>query len=59
MKNFYKFEYQLIPDDPETLVTFDLVVYKQAAKLFSEKFEPKIIKSWESEGKLWLTFSQR
>ncbi len=56
-QNFYKFEYQLMPDDPEPIQA-DLVTYKVAAKLFPEKSEPRIIKSWEHENKIWIIWSQ-
>lgn len=56
-QNFYKFEYQLMPDDPEPLQS-DLVTYKVAAKLFPEKSDPKIIKSWEHENKMWIVWTQ-
>ena len=57
-KNFYKFEYQLDPDDPETITTADLVTYRIAAKLYPEKGEPRVLKSWEDEGKIWVTWNQ-
>lgn len=46
-----------MPDDTEP-VQADLVTYKQAAKLFPEKSEPKIIKSWENEDKTWVVWTQ-
>ena len=46
-----------MPDDTEPIQT-DLVTYKSAAKLFPEKSEPRIIKSWESENKVWVIWSQ-
>ena len=41
-----------MPDDPEPIQA-DLVTYKIAAKLFPEKSDPRIIKSWEHENKIW------
>lgn len=55
--NFYKFEYQLTPDDPESIYTADLVTYRSAVKLFPEKGEPRVIKAWEDENKLWVTWN--
>jgi hypothetical protein len=46
-----------MPDDPEP-VQADLVTYKAAAKLFPEKLDPKIIKSWENEDKIWVVWTQ-
>ncbi len=56
-QNFYRFEYQLMPDDPEPIQA-DLVTYKIAAKLFPEKSEPRIIKSWEHDDQIWIIWSQ-
>ena len=56
-KNFYKFEYQLIPDDPDTLYVADLVTFRNAAKLYPEKAESKILKAWENGNKIWVTWN--
>jgi hypothetical protein len=47
-----------VPDDAETLCTADLVTFRNAAKLYPEKAESKVLKAWEFEGKLWITWSQ-
>jgi hypothetical protein len=46
-----------MPDDQEP-TTSDLVTYKVAAKLFPEKGEPKVIKSWEHNNKIWIVWNQ-
>ena len=46
-----------MPDDNEFTCS-DLVTYKVAAKLFPEKSEPKILKSWEQGNKIWIVWSQ-
>jgi hypothetical protein len=48
----------LDPEDPETIVTADLVTYRIAAKLYPEKGEPRVLKSWENDGKIWVTWNQ-
>ncbi|CAF0826449.1 unnamed protein product [Brachionus calyciflorus] len=55
--HFYRFEYQLIPDDPDTLYATDLVTFKQAVKIYPDKFEPKVIRGWENDNKIWATWS--
>jgi hypothetical protein len=57
-KNFYKLEYQLLPSDPDTLFVADLVTYKTAAKLYPENADPKVIKPWQHENKMWITWNQ-
>jgi hypothetical protein len=47
-----------MPDDNETVYTADLVTYKVAAKLFPEKSEPKVLKTWEFENKIWVVWHQ-
>lgn len=56
---FYKFEYQLLPDDPDTLYSADLVTFKSAIKIYPDKFDPKVVRVWENENKMWATWSIR
>lgn len=58
-KNFYRFEYQLFPDDSDSLIAADVVVYKNAIKLYPEKSEPRVIRGWELNDKLWVVWNQR
>lgn len=55
--HFYRFEYQLIPDDPDTMYIADLVTFKSAVKIYPDKFDPKVIRVWENDNKIWATWS--
>jgi hypothetical protein len=57
-QNYYKFEYQLIPEENEPVISCDVVTYKIAAKLYPENQEPKLIKTWENESQIWVSWSQ-
>jgi hypothetical protein len=47
-----------MPDDPETTI-FDLVNYRNAVKLYPEKGDTRVLKSWRSNGKNMVTWSQK
>jgi hypothetical protein len=55
-QNYYKFEYQLLPDDSEPTVT-EIASYKTAAKVFPNKQEPRIVKTWENDNHVWIAWS--
>ena len=46
-----------MPDEEEPTI-MDLVTYRVAAKLFPEKSDPRVIKTWEHHNKLWITWNQ-
>ena len=56
-QNLYHMEYQLVPDDPSTTTRIDLVSYGTAAKLFTEKQEAKVIKTWIDNDQTWVAWS--
>ena len=56
-QNLYHMEYQLIPDDPTQTTRIDLVSYGTAAKLFTEKQEAKIIKTWIDNDQTWVAWT--
>jgi hypothetical protein len=45
-----------MPDEEEITGT-DVVTYKVAAKLFTDKQEPRVIKTWEAENQIWVAWN--
>ncbi|XP_029456669.1 uncharacterized protein KIAA1257 homolog isoform X2 [Rhinatrema bivittatum] len=52
----YHLEYTLLPDDPEP-VQADVVVFGAFAKLFMDNIEPKNLKPWYENDRIWLSWS--
>ncbi len=45
-----------MPDESEPTIT-EVVSYKTVAKLFTNKQEPRIIKTWEYDNQVWVAWS--
>ena len=56
-QHFLHCEYDLLPDGNITKV--DVVSYGIATRIFNEKQEPSLLKTWQEEEKTWLTFAFR
>jgi hypothetical protein len=46
-----------MPDDLESTIT-EVVTYKVAAKIFPDKEEPKVVKTWETESQVWVAWNR-
>lgn len=53
----YHLEYTLLPDDDDVVKT-DLVTFGIAAKIYTEKHEPKVIKTWQNGPLTWIAWTQ-
>ena len=56
-QNLYHLEYSLVPDDPEQTIRTDLVSFGIAAKIFTEKQEAKVIKTWVENDQTWVAWT--
>ena len=56
-QNLYHLEYSLVPDDPEQTIRTDLVSFGVAAKIFTEKQEAKVIKTWMENDQTWVAWT--
>ena len=54
---YYHLEYTLLPEDDDIVKT-DLVTFGIAAKIYTEKHEPKVIKTWQDGNMTWVAWTQ-
>jgi hypothetical protein len=47
----------LTSNDQEPTIT-EIVTYKIAAKIFPEKEEAKLMKTWETESQIWVAWNR-
>jgi hypothetical protein len=57
-QNFYHLEYYLVPEEEE-LVKTDIVTYGMAAKLFMERHDAKLIKTWQDGEVTWIAWAHK
>ena len=57
-QNYYHLEYYLVPDSSE-LVKTDVVTYSMAAKIYMERHDPKVLKTWQDGDITWVAWSHR
>lgn len=57
-QNYYHLEYYLVPDSSE-LVKTDVVTYSMAAKIYMERHDPKVLKTWTDGEITWVAWSHR
>ncbi|KAL5013481.1 hypothetical protein ScPMuIL_007751 [Solemya velum] len=55
-QNYYHFEYCLVPDEEEVIKT-DVVTYGLAAKIYMERHDPKVIRTWQNGDVTWVAWS--
>ncbi|CAH1783576.1 unnamed protein product [Owenia fusiformis] len=55
-QNYFHSEYFLLPDDAEPVKT-DVVTFGMAAKVYPEKQEPKVIKTWIDGETTWVAWT--
>lgn len=56
-QNLYHLEYSLVPDEPDQTVRTDLVSFGVAAKIFTEKQDAKVIKTWQENDQTWVAWT--
>jgi hypothetical protein len=57
VQNLYHLEYTLVPDDTDQTVKTDLVSFGVAAKIFTERQEAKVIKTWQEGDQTWVAWT--
>lgn len=57
VQGMYHMEYSLLGSDQEMGAKTDLVHYGQMAKIFTERQDPKILRSWTDAHQSWVTWS--
>ena len=57
-QNYYHVEYYLIPGDDELMKT-DIVTYGMAAKLYMERHDARVIKTWQDGELTWIAWAHR
>lgn len=57
-QNYYHIEYYLIPEDSELMKT-DIVTYGVAAKLYMERHDARVIKTWQDGELTWIAWAHR
>ncbi|XP_076468773.1 uncharacterized protein LOC143299450 isoform X2 [Babylonia areolata] len=55
-QNYYHVEYYLIPEDDELMKT-DIVTYGMAAKLYMERHDARVIKTWQDGDVTWIAWA--
>ena len=56
-QHLYHLEYTLIPDESDQTVKTDLVSFGVAAKIFTERQEAKVIKTWQEGEQTWVAWT--
>lgn len=57
-QNYYHLEYYLVPDNEELMKT-DVVTYGMGAKVFIEKQDPFVKKTWHDGEVTWIAWTQK
>lgn len=57
-QNYYHVEYYLIPGEDELMKT-DIVTYGMAAKLYMERHDARVIKTWQDGELTWIAWAHR
>lgn len=57
-QNYYHLEYYLLPDDIEPIKT-DVVTYGIAAKIYMERHDPRVLKTWQDGEVTWVAWTHR
>ena len=55
-QNHFHFEYSLLPLDDEVVKT-DVVTYGIAAKIYTERQDPKVLKTWTDKDLTWVAWT--
>ncbi|XP_048243138.1 uncharacterized protein LOC124146111 isoform X2 [Haliotis rufescens] len=55
-QNYYHIEYYLLPDEEELTKT-DIVTYGMAAKIYMERHDPRVIKTWHDGDVTWVAWA--
>ncbi|XP_064632936.1 uncharacterized protein LOC135491169 isoform X2 [Lineus longissimus] len=55
-QNYYHCEYYLLPTDTEPVKT-DIVTFGMAAKLYTERQEPRVLKTWQDGDQTWVSWT--
>ncbi|XP_067683346.1 uncharacterized protein [Haliotis asinina] len=55
-QNYYHVEYYLLPDEEELTKT-DIVTYGMAAKIYMERHDPRVIKTWQDGDITWIAWA--
>ena len=57
-QNYYHLEYKLLPDDDELMKT-DVVSYGVACKVYMERHDPRVVKTWQDGDVTWFSWAHR
>ena len=57
-QNYYHVEYYLLPEEDELSKT-DIVTYGMAAKLYMERHDARVIKTWQDGEITWIAWAHR
>lgn len=57
-QNYYHLEYYLVPG-PDELMKTDVVTYGMGAKIYMERNDPIVKKTWHDGEVTWIAWSQR
>ncbi len=57
-QNYFHIEYFLLPDEQEATKT-DVVTYGMAAKIYMERNDPRVIKTWQEGDITWVAWANK
>ena len=55
-QNYYHCEYVMLPDDEDPIKT-DVVTFGMAAKIYTDKMEAKVLKTWNDGDLTWVAWT--
>ena len=55
-QGFFHYEYNLLPDDEDTVKT-DVVTFGVAAKIYTDRQEPKVLRTWQDGDQTWVAWT--
>lgn len=55
-QNHYHCEYYLLPEDDDPVKT-DVVTFGMASKIYTERQEPKVLKTWQNGDQSWVAWT--
>jgi hypothetical protein len=55
-QNYFHYEYQLLPN-ADDLIRTDVVTFGLAAKIYTERQEPKVLKTWQDGELTWVAWT--